>query len=219
MRSRTIELSLSTHQPDFDNYGLKFIPAKNSLYHPAENTELKLYNGYWFEVPITKNKAVSFYTAKEHNLSHDLFIYSSTKHFKEKNPSISYTNTLYFNLSSLHKYLIELYASLLQEAGVNITTFNEPIAQSTNKKPRKKSIPPSLKLKVWNKYIGEEIGKAKCLCCKVTDIYQASFSCGHIIAENNGGELSIHNLKPICVSCNSSMGTKNMNDYIKEYGF
>jgi 5-methylcytosine-specific restriction endonuclease McrA len=106
----------------------------------------------------------------------------------------------------------------LQEAGINITDTSEPIVKK-ERKPRKKTIPPSLKLKVWNKYVGEEIGKTKCLCCKLQDIYQASFSCGHIISENNGGLLNVDNLKPICASCNSSMGTKNMNDYIKEYGF
>ena len=45
-----------------------------------------------------------------------------------------------------------------------------------------------------------------------------NFSCGHIIAEANGGELKLDNLKPICGSCNSSMNTCNMNDFIKKYG-
>lgn len=76
-----------------------------------------------------------------------------------------------------------------------------------------------MKIKIWNKYIGDEVGKTKCLCCKIQDIYQASFSCGHIISEFNGGELKLDNLKPICTSCNSSMGTKNMNNYIEEFGF
>ena len=30
-------------------------------------------------------------------------------------------------------------------------------------------------------------------------------------------DLSIENLRPICQNCNSSMNTKNMNDYINEY--
>ena len=67
---------------------------------------------------------------------------------------------------------------------------------------KKKPIPPLLKIKVQNKHIGDEIGKTKCLCCKLQDIYQASFSCGHIIADSNGGELKLNNLKPICSSCN-----------------
>jgi len=86
-------------------------------------------------------------------------------------------------------------------------------------KTKKKPIPPILKRNVWNKYIGEDIGKAKCTCCKLVDITQLSFHCGHIISEAKGGELKMDNLKPICQSCNSSMGTMNMNEYIEKYGF
>ncbi len=84
-------------------------------------------------------------------------------------------------------------------------------------KTKKQTIPKPLKKLVWNKYIGEDIGKAKCLCCKLTDITQLSFHCGHIIAESNGGELNLNNLKPICNSCNSSMGKQNMDEFIMKY--
>ena len=84
-----------------------------------------------------------------------------------------------------------------------------------NNKKRKKPIPAAVKRLVWNTYIGEEIGKAKCRCCNITDITQLSFHCGHIIAEANGGEIKVSNLKPICQNCNLSMGTKNMQDFIK----
>ena len=96
-----------------------------------------------------------------------------------------------------------------------------PIKKDTpiKEKYKKKPIPPPLKRNAWHKYIGEDIGKAKCLCCKLADITQMSFHCGHIIAESKGGELSVNNLKPICQSCNSSMGTQNMDEYIKKYGF
>lgn len=83
---------------------------------------------------------------------------------------------------------------------------------------KKRSIPLALKRKVWNSHIGESVGKTRCLCCKLTDITQLNFSCGHSIAESNGGALTLENLKPICVSCNSSMGTRNMDDFIREYG-
>lgn len=45
-------------------------------------------------------------------------------------------------------------------------------------KTKKKTIPKSLKIAVWNKYIGEDIGKAKCLCCNLTDITQLKFHTG-----------------------------------------
>jgi hypothetical protein len=81
------------------------------------------------------------------------------------------------------------------------------------KKPRKKAIPATLKRLVWNKYIGEEIGKAKCTCCNTTDIIQMSFHCGHLIASSNGGKMEIDNLRPICQNCNSSMGSANMESF------
>lgn len=82
-------------------------------------------------------------------------------------------------------------------------------------KPKKKTISAAMKRLVWNTNIGEEIGKEKCVCCKSTDITQMSFHCGHIIAEINGGETIVSNLKPICQNCNSSMATKNMNEFME----
>jgi hypothetical protein len=84
-----------------------------------------------------------------------------------------------------------------------------------DKKKKKKPISATIKRLVWNTHIGEEVGKSKCMCCKVTDITQMSFNCGHIIAEANGGETIVSNLKPICQNCNSSMGIKNMEDFMK----
>ena len=81
-------------------------------------------------------------------------------------------------------------------------------------KKGKKTISSTVKKLVWNINIGEEIGKTKCVCCKSTDITQMSFNCGHIVAEANGGETIVSNLKPICQNCNSSMGTKNMNEFM-----
>lgn len=77
----------------------------------------------------------------------------------------------------------------------------------------KKNIPQALRITVWNTFIGEEIGKSKCLCCNITDITQLKFHCGHIIAEAKGGLTHIDNLLPICESCNKSMGTQNLNEF------
>jgi hypothetical protein len=86
----------------------------------------------------------------------------------------------------------------------------------TNKN-RKKSIPSTIKRLVWNEYIGEDIGKHKCYCCKLTDITQLSFHCGHVKSEKNGGKIDVSNLRPICQNCNSSMGSNNMDDFISKY--
>jgi 5-methylcytosine-specific restriction endonuclease McrA len=89
--------------------------------------------------------------------------------------------------------------------------------EPSKRKYTKKSISATMRRKVWDNCIGKKIGEAKCLCCKITDITQLSFNCGHIIAEANGGQIHISNLKPICQNCNSSMGTMNMDDFMKTF--
>lgn len=92
---------------------------------------------------------------------------------------------------------------------------NDEFKFNRKKNYKNKYISSTVKRLVWNKWIGEEIGKNKCLCCNVTYITQLSFHAGHIISEFNGGETIVSNLKPICQNCNSSMGTKNMNYFMK----
>ena len=91
----------------------------------------------------------------------------------------------------------------------------EIIKVEENIKIRKQHISATMKRLVWNENIGEETGKSKCVCCNTTDITQLSFNCGHIVAEANGGENIVSNLRPICQNCNSSMGTTNMNVFME----
>ena len=51
------------------------------------------------------------------------------------------------------------------------------------------------------------------------NIHMQNFSCGHVISESKGGDICIDNLRPVCVKCNSSMGTMNMDEFVKRYGF
>ena len=112
--------------------------------------------------------------------------------------------------------------AMLQKTQENLTFYKDKLAELHEKpkkqpketKPKKKTISSTMKKLVWNTNIGEDIGKTKCLCCKSTDITQMSFNCGHVISEYNGGETNVSNLKPICQNCNSSMGTKNMNEFM-----
>jgi hypothetical protein len=86
---------------------------------------------------------------------------------------------------------------------------NEP----TPSKTKKAKISHAIRIVCWNTYIGEEIGKAQCVCCKTNNITQHNFHCGHVIAEAKGGKLHVSNLRPICAVCNNSMGTTNMKEY------
>jgi len=89
------------------------------------------------------------------------------------------------------------------------------IKKNTSK--RKKPIPKKLRIDSWNKYIGEQNGNAYCVCCTNTVISQLRFHAGHIISEANNGPVTLDNIIPICSECNTSMGIRNMEDYIAEH--
>ena len=79
----------------------------------------------------------------------------------------------------------------------------------------KQKIPKKIKDDSWDKWIGEEFGVHNCLCCDRIKIKQSRFHGGHFISEKNGGKISVNNIIPICSGCNSSMGSKNMDNYMK----
>ena len=110
---------------------------------------------------------------------------------------------LFKHISDTYRY--KWIANIIHEQTGNIITF------------KKKIIPKKLKIDVWNKYIGQNIRTTKCICCcnKIIDV--VDFHAGHIISEKNNGTTSIDNIIPICGDCNKSMGTTNMDIYIKTY--
>lgn len=84
------------------------------------------------------------------------------------------------------------------------------------KKPRRKAIPKAVKQTVWNKYIGVTNAEGKCYVCKRT-IHMSDFDVGHNKAASKGGRDQIDNLRPICRTCNSSMGTMSIEAFKKKY--
>lgn len=85
-------------------------------------------------------------------------------------------------------------------------------------KKKKQSIPKNVRVIVWNHYIGEDIIKHRCLCCKKVVISNTNFEVGHVLSEKNGGTHEINNLRPICFACNHSMGSENMIDFVVKFG-
>lgn len=79
----------------------------------------------------------------------------------------------------------------------------------------KVQIAQSLRTAVWNKYIGKRYIKYYCFAGCGNIIRRNNFQCGHIQAESVGGPTNIENLRPICKTCNCSMGTENMFSYMK----
>jgi 5-methylcytosine-specific restriction endonuclease McrA len=83
--------------------------------------------------------------------------------------------------------------------------------KTSNEKP----LPKKVREDVWIEYIGNSM-VGKCYVCR-RPILHNHFEAGHIVSRANGGSDEIKNLRPICGSCNRSMGTRGMKEYAKKY--
>ena len=161
--------------------------------------DLKFYKSMIVDFKLKKEKDTTKLNKKIINL--EVVLFNKAKGIVEANKYID-------DLTENNNKIKTLYKKLSDD--------NETLKNNT--KYKKKVMPSSVKRLVWNKYIGERNGKASCYCCRITEIRQMSFHCGHVEAERRGGETTLKNLRPICQNCNSSMGSMNMNDFIKQHG-
>jgi hypothetical protein len=74
------------------------------------------------------------------------------------------------------------------------------------------SIPVPTRSTVWKSFNGRSMD-GKCFCCD-SNINYENFHCGHISPRSKNGNLHPSNLRPICASCNTSMGNRHMYEYM-----
>jgi len=73
----------------------------------------------------------------------------------------------------------------------------------------RKTIPKKIRGEAWKLQFGDST-KGACFCCKKElDVFD-DWHAGHIVSHAEGGTDTASNLRPLCGSCNLSMGTENM---------
>jgi 5-methylcytosine-specific restriction endonuclease McrA len=90
------------------------------------------------------------------------------------------------------------------------------ISKITTNKRIRKTIPKSVKSKLWIQHFGEEVANGNCYVCE-TKIRIDNFEAGHVIPDSQDGQPTIDNLKPVCSLCNKSMGDENLYDYKEKH--
>ena len=111
------------------------------------------------------------------------------------------TNTKFNTCYECHKFN--------KESETDEDTEQQPIL-------KREQLPKTVRNALWiNYYDDRRVGM--CQCCKREQISIGNFQAGHIVAHANGGKTTLDNLVPICTLCNLSMGTHNLNDFIKKY--
>lgn len=81
---------------------------------------------------------------------------------------------------------------------------------------RRIKLPNSVRMQVWRQHCGNGLD-SQCFACD-NPITMEAWECGHVVAVANGGTNQLDNLRPICSACNKSMSTKNMYEFMLEFG-
>ena len=81
-----------------------------------------------------------------------------------------------------------------------------------------KQIPSSLRNELALKKF-RDADKKNCPVCNKHTIEKSNYQAGHIISRKNGGCVNINNIIPICQTCNTSMGSKDLDIYCQENNF
>ena len=161
---------------------------------------------YVYETMLKKDE-VAFKETLKNSTKEELMLDIESLNTFQRNEQITKLSYDSFMYPSCVKFI----DTKIKEIESYLTEQRHDIPES---KKGKKKISSTIKKLVWNIHIGENVGKSKCTCCKSTDITQMSFHCGHIVAESKGGKTIVSNLAPLCQNCNSSMGTKNMKEFM-----
>ncbi len=115
----------------------------------------------------------------------------------------------YIILESPEGYLAKLFI----EDIISDSIFPESFIK--NVVDERKTIPKSLRKKLWRNHFGDQ-WKAQCFVCSDI-ISKEDFHAGHVVSVKQGGTDNISNLRPICKTCNGSMGSTNLNEFKNKY--
>ena len=97
-------------------------------------------------------------------------------------------------------------------------SYDDFIVIRLDLKKKKQTISKVLRDQVWTTYVGKQF-QTKCMCCSFETIDVFHFECGHIVPESKGGSTELSNLRPICRTCNLSMGNQHLQDFQKKWKF
>ena len=89
---------------------------------------------------------------------------------------------------------------------------NTPSTTQVKQILKRNSIPKNVRGEVWKFHFGNST-KGECFCCKRNLDAFENWHAGHIISRACGGSDTADNLRPVCGSCNSSMGTEHMDTF------
>lgn len=129
---------------------------------------------------------------------------------KEKDNNKAFKEHWLWNMMPNHDSCVS-FQEIVKAKGV--PQRNIAVAIRHANAPPRRSIPKKIRDAVWDNQFGTTSREGSCYCCKTPLNLTGPWEAGHIISHADGGPDTADNLRPICISCNRSMGTENMDAF------
>jgi hypothetical protein len=123
----------------------------------------------------------------------------------------------WFNLNSCDncislQRIVDAKLSIPAPIPAPVVEVSPPSEPEKPKEKTRRSIPKKIRGMVWKVYHGDSM-TGNCWCCNKHLEALDDWHAGHIVSHANGGKDGVANLRPVCISCNLSMGTENMDEF------
>jgi 5-methylcytosine-specific restriction endonuclease McrA len=79
---------------------------------------------------------------------------------------------------------------------------------------KKRPVPKWMRIGLWETYFGDN-PLGMCYCCKEPFSIK-NMQAGHTLSAQEGGDISLENLRPVCGGCNYSMRTRKLHEWMAE---
>lgn len=108
----------------------------------------------------------------------------------------------------ISKKTLEVWNDKSRSKSKRTSQFEVLCKMGRNKRRR---VPKIMRKLLWDKhYPGLLIGKCYVCNCRLDN---RDYEAGHVKSHAKGGSTTLENLRPICSTCNKSMGTDDLNDF------
>lgn len=157
----------------------------------------------WLNREENRNETTQLYTFIQ-----DLYQFNS--HLDEKAFKDHYTWNIARNHDTNAHFQQIVKSKLAVPLQVHIPSVQTQTQPQTH--PPRRNIPKKVRGELWKQYFNTSTS-GSCYCCKSSLDAFGDWHAGHIIPRTQGGSDTQENLRPICGSCNLSMGTENMDAF------
>ena len=149
------------------------------------------------QIPIDPNASACYNSIQE---AYQVNTWADNKAFKEHH--------MWYAMSN-HDSCIS-FQEIVKAKGAPIKNIAVAIKDANSE--TRKAIPKKIRGTAWKIQFGDST-KGSCFCCKKElDVFD-DWHAGHIVSHSNNGTDTAINLRPVCGSCNLSMGTENMDAF------